>query len=329
MESLARLGLASIASLGLYATTGAAPAGPQLGFPLGCVLGRTCEIQHYVDRDPGPGVRDYRCGVQSYDGHNGIDIRLLDMAAQRRGVEVLAAAAGKVTRLRDGVADISIRAPGAPSVAGQECGNGVVIDHGGGWETQYCHMARGSLRVRSGDVVAAGAPLGRVGLSGNTEFPHLHMTVRHGGAVVDPFAPAGGSGCAATSDLWSPAARAAMAYQVGAVLNAGFASGPVTMTDVEAGGIAAPSKAAPYVVAWVRGIGLQAGDVITLELNGPDGVSLARSQLPPLERWKAQHLVYVGKKAPPTGWKSGAYVADYQVLRQGKVAIKRRFEVRL
>src|SRR6185295_19509977 len=89
--------------------TQAAPEPPRLAFPLACEIGRTCEVQHYVDRDPGPGVRDYRCGRRTYDKHNGIDIRLLDMAAQRAGVDVLAAAPGRVARLRDGVADISIR----------------------------------------------------------------------------------------------------------------------------------------------------------------------------------------------------------------------------
>jgi murein DD-endopeptidase MepM/ murein hydrolase activator NlpD len=181
------LALAATAVLAPAAATQAAP--PRLSLPLACSLGKTCEIQHYVDRDPGPGTRDYRCGPQTYDGHNGIDIRLMDMAAQRRGVNVLAAAAGRVARLRDGVAERVVGQPGAADVNTQECGNGVVIDHGDGWETQYCHMARGSVVVKVGQQVAAGAPLGRVGLSGKTEFPHLHLTVRHGAQVVDPFAP--------------------------------------------------------------------------------------------------------------------------------------------
>lgn len=305
------------------------PEGPRLAFPVACVLGQDCEIQHYVDRDPGPGVRDYRCGLQTYEGHKGIDFRIPDMAAQRRGVEVLAAAPGRVARLRDGVADISVRAAGAPSVANQECGNGLAVDHGGGWETQYCHMARGSLRVREGQVVEAGAPLGQIGLSGNTEFPHLHMTLRHNGVVVDPFAPLGGPGCAAQVGMWTPQARAAMTYKTGAVLNAAFSPEPVTMAQVEAGDVAAPTGDAPYLVAYVRGIDLQPGDEIELGIKDPSGADLARSRLPPLDRWKAQHLAYVGKKRPPSGWPSGAYVADYKIWRSGKVAIARRFEIRL
>ncbi len=329
MGNLALLGLMAFTALGLSAAGHAAPEPPRLGFPLACLVGQTCEIQHYVDRDAGPEVRDYRCGAQTYEGHNGIDIRLLDMAAQRRGVDVLAAAGGKVARVRDGVADISVRASGAASAVNQECGNGVVIDHGDGWETQYCHMARGSLRVKLRDVVAAGAPIGWVGLSGNTEYPHLHITVRHNTVAVDPFVPIGGQGCAAQEDMWTPAARMAMTYRLGTVLNAGFAAGPVTGEQVEAGGIAVPGRSAPYIVAYVRSIGLQAGDEIELDLKGPDGASLARSRAPPLDRWKAQLVTFVGKKTPAAGWPAGAYSADYRVWRQGSVAVSRRFEIRL
>ena len=166
-----------------------AVGGPRLAFPVACDIGKTCEVQNFVDRDPGPSAKDYRCGSQTYQDHGGVDIRLRDMAAQAAGVNVLAAAPGRVARLRDGVADISVKAPGAPPLAGQDCGNGVVIDHGDGWETQYCHLARGSVMVKQGDQVAAGQPMARIGLSGNTEYPHLHLTVRNAGGMVDPFAP--------------------------------------------------------------------------------------------------------------------------------------------
>ncbi|TAJ72194.1 MAG: M23 family metallopeptidase [Phenylobacterium sp.] len=308
-----------------------APERPALSFPLACDPGRTCEIQHYVDRDPGSGTRDYRCGLKTYDKHTGIDIRLPDMAAQRRGVNVLAAAAGRVTRLRDGVQDISIRAPGAPPVANQECGNGVVVDHGNGWETQYCHLARGSILVKQGDNVAAGAPLARVGLSGNTEFPHLHLTVRHAGQVVDPFAPdmSNPQACAAQPGLWTPQALARMSYRAGAVLNAGFTDAQITMDDVEAGGLRPFTAASPLLIAYGRAIALLPGDEVELDLKGPDGVSLARSRAQPLQRWRAQDLLYVGKRRPATGWPRGLYIADYKVWRAGKVAVSRRVEIRL
>lgn len=321
--------IGALAPLLLAAATPAA-APPSLGFPLACRIGVSCEVQNYVDRDPGPGAADYRCGRETYQDHNGVDIRLLDMAAQKKGVTVLAAAPGVVSRLRDGVADVSVRAAGAASVKGQECGNGVIVDHGGGWETQYCHMARGSIAVKPGQKVAAGAPLGRVGLSGNTEYPHLHVTVRHDGKVVDPFAPdPAEAGCALKKPLWTPAAMAQLGYKQGAVLNAGFAAGPVKMEDVEAGGVAPPGAGAAYVVAYARAIDLQAGDVIALSLVSPTGATLAQRSLPPLESAKAQHIAYIGVKRPAAGWPAGTYKASYTVTRQGRPAVTRSWRIRI
>ncbi|WP_372783582.1 M23 family metallopeptidase [Phenylobacterium sp.] len=304
-----------------------ASEGPKFALPLACQIGRSCEVQHYVDRDPGPSALDYRCGHRTYQAHNGIDIRLLDMAAERAGVDVLAAAAGRVVRLRDGVQDISIRAPGAPSVAGQECGNGVVVDHGDGWETQYCHLARGSVRVKVGEEVKAGQPLAHVGLSGDTEFPHLHFTVRHAAQVVDPFAPdmSRPTVCRAQPNtLWTAAAQRQLTYKAGAVLNGGFASGPVTMAAVEEGGVGPPTATTP-LIAYARLIGLETGDVIELVLTGPGGQVLLQNQLAPLTSDKDQYVAYAGKKPPAGGWPHGAYSAEVRVRRAGAVAITRRF----
>ena len=49
----------------------------------------------------------------------------------------------------------------------------------------------------------------------------------------------------------------------------------------------------------------------------------------PLDRSKAQWLVFVGKRAPPGGWPAGVYRADYSVLRNGQVVLSRRFDLRL
>ncbi|WP_432504620.1 M23 family metallopeptidase [Kineococcus arenarius] len=54
-------------------------------------------------------------------------------------------------------------------------GNHVVVDHGDGSFACYAHLRRGSLRVRRGDVVAAGDVLGGCGNSGNSSEPHLHL----------------------------------------------------------------------------------------------------------------------------------------------------------
>jgi hypothetical protein len=326
-----RSALASLAAVAVFAPglARAAAEGPKLALPLACEIGRTCEIQHYVDRDPGPGARDYRCGHRTYDKHNGVDIRLLDMAAERRGVDVLAAAPGRVARLRDGVADISVRAPGAPKVDGQECGNGVVIDHGDGWETQYCHLAKGSVRVKPGDVVKAGTPIGRVGLSGQTEFPHLHLSVRHAGQMVDPFAPGPDTPgvCGSKVSMWTPQAAQALAYKAGVILNSGFAAAPVSNDAIEAGGIAPPTAASAALVIYMRVAEPQQGDELELVLRGPDGATLATARRPPLDRDMAQYFAMVGRRRPLTGWARGRYVAELKVWRAGKPAMSKRVDL--
>lgn len=143
----------------------------ELELPIDCEVGRSCAIQQYVDHDSSPKSRDYQCGTLTYDQHDGTDFRLPDLRAQQRGVHVLAAAAGRVLRVRDGLPDVAINATRSPPVDSVECGNGLVMAHDDGWETQYCHLAWHSLQVKSGEHVAAGKPLGRVGLSGRTEFP--------------------------------------------------------------------------------------------------------------------------------------------------------------
>ncbi len=305
------------------------PGAPRLVLPLACEPGVTCELQNGIDRDPGPEVRDYRCGLHTYQAHNGVDIRLKDMAAQRAGVAVLAAAGGTVTGIRDSMADISVHAPGAPDVSRQMCGNGVAINHGGGWTSQYCHMARGSIQVRVGQVVAAGEALGRVGLSGNTEYPHLHMTVWKDGVVTDPFAPEGDpqtcNSAGGQGGLWLRSVGQALGYKRGVALNTGFAGAALDNPGLEEARITPPGANAPALLAYVRLINLEGGDEIELSVTGPDGKLVSTSRLPPLDRAKAQYLAFVGRKTPAGGWPKGQYSAEYRVMRGGTAALSGRF----
>ena len=102
--------------------------------------------------------------VSGYDpenGHPGIDF------AAEEGAEVYAVADGIVT-----TADYDA-----------EKGNYVVLDHGGGLETEYQHMK--SLLVSAGQSVVQGQVLGYVGSTGNSTGPHLHFEARQDGAPAD------------------------------------------------------------------------------------------------------------------------------------------------
>jgi hypothetical protein len=300
----------------LTAVRPAPAAGFEMGAPLDCVFGETCFVQQYVDRDPGPGATDHRCTAHSYDRHKGVDFGLPSLAAIEDGVRVLAVAPGVVRARRDGVGD------GEPPRDGRECGNGVLIDHADGWSTQYCHMRRGSVRVRTGDAVAAGDPLGEVGLSGKTEFPHLHVTLRKDGEVVDPFdgrpmaSPCSTDGAGAP--LWAPGSG--VVYTPGGTLAAGMLD---HLPDYRTVKKTAPTQAelaadAPAIVFWAHFYGLETGDVITLSIAAPDGETLVANRHV-MAKNRATQFRATGRKRPAGGWPAGTYQGAARLIRGGRL----------
>jgi murein DD-endopeptidase MepM/ murein hydrolase activator NlpD len=59
-----------------------------------------------------------------------------------------------------------------------------VLDIGDKFFALYGHIKPGSVRVRVGQKVRAGAVLGRLGNSGNSSAPHLHFHVMDGASVL-------------------------------------------------------------------------------------------------------------------------------------------------
>jgi hypothetical protein len=286
--------------------------------PVKCEVGGSCLIQKLVDHDPGPGRQDYRCGTLTTDGHDGVDIRLRTMEDMRADYAVVASAAGQVLRIRDGEPDISVRA--RANVAGRDAGNGVVIDHGNGWQTQYSHLRQGSVNVRSGQRVAAGEQIGIIGMSGNSEFPHLHFTVRYNDKVVDPFVGAGPvapcNANARTSGLWTPPVASALSYQPTAIITAGLASNvpPKAVADrITLPGLEGPQ--AP-ILMWVDIIGAKAGDVQAFTITCPAGLKV-HAQETILTTGGLSWFAFSGKRAPASGWPKGRYVGKYTLRRDG------------
>lgn len=309
-----------------------AHAAPALELPIACRPGEDCWVANYFDADPLAQASDFRCGPRSYDGHDGVDFALRDLARMHAGVAVRAAADGVVRAARDGMDDVALGAQPAQALAGRECGNGVVLQHGDGWETQYCHLRRGSVRVKPGDRVVAGDGIALVGLSGQTEFPHLHFALRHAGQRLDPFSGAGAAaGCEAPDrPLWRDAAR--LGYEPVALYNAGFAAGPPDIDAIRAGrrddGPYAPDT--PALVLWVDMFGVRAGDRVRLRIEAPDG-SVLLDTWQAVERTQARRFVFAGVRLRTPRWLPGEHVGTVTLRRAGdgvERSLRRTLEVR-
>lgn len=328
-------GLATLL-LGVCAPALAQTTAPRFDTPVACGVGPEgrCYIQQFVDHDPGPGARDLACGGLSYDGHKGTDIAVRSLAEMRSGVAVLAAAAGTVIGQRDGMADIDVRELGGrEALAGKDAGNGVVIDHGDGWQTQYSHMRRGSVTVRKGQRVEAGERLGLIGMSGAAAFPHLDFAVRHDDVVVDPFLGLGGRpDCtdgsrsnAATEpradSLWTPAAADTLQYRPSGIVIAGFAGEAADRDKALSGAYAEPpDSGAAALVLFVEVFGVQAGDRQEIEIVAPTG-EIWVENAEDLSRDQARRYKFAGRKRPDAGWPTGHFVGRYRLIRAGQVVV--------
>jgi murein DD-endopeptidase MepM/ murein hydrolase activator NlpD len=291
----------------------------QLDLPIRCAVGENCWVVNYVDLDAGPDKRDYHCGRVTYDGHKGTDIAIRDFGAMQAGVAVVAATAGEVEGTRDGMDDVDVERVGRAAVKGRECGNGVVLGHGNGWTSQYCHMRKGSVRVRKGERVQAGQVLGFVGNSGLAEFPHVHLQIARDGKIVDPFVGVeGGPTCGiGAKPLWKPDVLAKLAYRPTALYNAGFAPA-VPKEDAVRGGLHADkalSRQAPALVLWVDIFWVMPGDELSLRILGPDGAVVAE-HTSRLDKQQARRLAYAGVKRKKIFWDSGTYRGEIRLVRE-------------
>ncbi len=297
-----------------------APLGAEaisLKLPIDCEIGSTCYIEDYVDNAPETGRQtDFACGINSRDGHRGTDIALLSFDALEQGIDVKAAARGTVLRTRDGMPDDPLMRGVTSQTA---CGNAVLIRHDGGWQTLYCHLQQGSLTVSEGMTVEADAVLGHVGLSGQTNHPHVHFTVLKDGDVVDPFRPEATGTCGDPVDtLWADPPS----YTATGMITAGFSDRVPEFDEIRSGTARLAEGRADAPLVMYTHIGhAEHGDLLTFSASGPGGEIFAREIV--LKAPKVSISRSFGKRAPADGWPVGEYLGEATLTRAGQIIAHR------
>lgn len=297
-----------------------------LSIPVSCNYGKDCYISNYFDHDAKEGVmKDRACGSMTEDGYQHTDFILQNVAQMKKGVNVVAGDSGVVKYIRNDIADVNVSLSGTSAVRGHECGNGVLIEHKRGYETQYCHLKQNSVVVKPGDKVEKGQNIGQVGMSGLTSFPYLEFTVTLNGTAIDPFTgedPVTGKPDIACDSLdiyplWDKPAEKTLTYVQTALLSSGFSDKVPNAQGAQSGKyvgkkIANNSRLLSY---WVDILGIYKGDDIKISITGPDG-EILHDSTKTFNADKRHLFQFVGVKLDDkrTSWKNGEYVGKIELM---------------
>ena len=291
-----------------------------LEMPIRCTIGSNCWIVNYVDVDNSSDISDYNCGSSTYNSHKGTDFAIKDADVMRKGIEVSASAGGLIKGTRDNMRDINFNLGGENSIEGKECGNGVLIDHGDGWTTQYCHLLQDSVAVKVGDRVKTGDLLGLVGLSGKTEFPHLHFQVKYNKQIIDPFIGLQKNNKCGLGKipLWKSSDITSMSYAPTALYNVGFSSTTPNERIAREGlyGEDELFQKSPVIALWVDIFWTKPGDKLAFKINGPGG-KLLMTHESIIEKRSSRRFAFAGiNRRKGKTWEKGPYTGSIRLTRK-------------
>lgn len=267
----------------------------ELRFPVACQLMKNCWVTRHVDLNKRSGsVEDYMCGQKTIDGAKSTHISLANKLSAEQNVPVVASYAGKITTARN---------------VGGFCGVRIVIEHEGGWESSYCHLNPRTINVQEGQHVRTGQALGTIGMSGQSNWPHLSYALLRNGMVFDPFSGKTAlEGCSLDSQtLWSGGINPL--YEPAQVTNIGFNFGAIKSNEILNGTIknATVMRAdTPHIALWAMITNVRKGDNIVMKIVEPSGRILEQSDF--IANNDHEHYpIYLSKFRQKFTWEDGQY----------------------
>jgi len=292
-------------------------------FPLACQPGINCFILSYPDLDRAEGVaRDYTCGPSAEDGDGTLRIGVGSIEDLRKGIDVMAVREGKVIDARDGTEDRIVSSRREIPRGTPLCGNGVVIDHGGGTQTAYCHLRKGSIRVTTGQHVNAGDVIGQVGQSGAAFWPQLGFSIQTSGLFADPVSSMTMlEGCG-----WKPRPMVAMApffekYQPASMVAIGFSLAPITdqaMVLGRAPSLLRMARLEPSITLYGMILGVRKGDKIEARIRDPRGRTVTFQEMTTEQDEQRLRVNLIATRGY-AGWMQGEYTGDIRLTRMVKL----------
>tara|TARA_Y100000588_G_C13678561_1_gene679361 strand:- start:29 stop:622 length:594 start_codon:yes stop_codon:yes gene_type:complete len=186
-------------------------------------------------------------------------------------------------------------------------------------------MKRSSIAVEPKQTVKAGQKLGYVGLSGLTEFPHVHFQVQFGERVVDPFVGLEThTGCGVgNKSLWRPEALAKLAYRPTILLRSGFSTRPMTRAALQYGlygrNVLSRKRGSLHFGVFVAG--LYPGDRFNLQIFDNDGKRIRNGSSTMNKHAAVQFRSLAHQQAKPLA--AGQYRARFTLFRTKEKDTKR------
>ncbi len=147
-----------------------------MGSPLNGVQNVDWYVSSHFDHDStSPDTLDYmnkkNGDAITYDGHDALDMAILNFSKMDTNVPVIAVTDGAVELAVDGNFDRNtVKVNGAPA-------NKVTVRHSTGFLVSYYHLKKDSVKVLANQMVKRGDLIGYVGSSGYSSGPHLHLSL--------------------------------------------------------------------------------------------------------------------------------------------------------